>query len=223
MNIPILYKDSAVAVCVKSPGCDSEKEMPEKLKAQLGVPEVLCVHRLDRDVGGVMVYALDKEAAAALSRGIGSGDFQKEYLAVAHGEVEPEADTLRDLLFHDRTRNKSYIVKRRRAGVKEAELSYRVCAVAEGLSLLAVRLHTGRTHQIRVQFASRRHPLVGDAKYGSPMRQRGIALFSRALGFLHPVTGESMRFTAPVPGGYPWDLFDKNIIDSGGTVCDTSK
>ena len=223
MDIPILYKDSAVAVCVKSPGCDSEKEMPEKLKAQLGVPEVLCVHRLDRDVGGVMVYALDKEAAAALSRGIGSGDFQKEYLAVAHGEVEPEADTLRDLLFHDRTRNKSYIVKRRRAGVKEAELSYRVCAVAEGLSLLAVRLHTGRTHQIRVQFASRRHPLVGDAKYGSPMRQRGIALFSRALGFLHPVTGESMRFTAPVPGGYPWDLFDKNIIDSGGTVCDTSK
>ena len=211
MDIPILYKDSAVAVCVKSPGCDSEKEMPEKLKAQLGVPEVLCVHRLDRDVGGVMVYALDKEAAAALSRGIGSGDFQKEYLAVAHGEVEPEADTLRDLLFHDRTRNKSYIVKRRRAGVKEAELSYRVCAMAEGLSLLAVRLHTGRTHQIRVQFASRRHPLVGDAKYGSPMRQRGIALFSRALGFQHPVTGESMRFTAPVPGGYPWDLFDKNI------------
>ena len=223
MDIPILYKDSAVAVCVKSPGCDSEKEMPEKLKAQLGVPEVLCVHRLDRDVGGVMVYALDKEAAAALSRGMGSGDFQKEYLAVAHGEVEPEADTLRDLLFHDRTKNKSYTVKRRRAGVKEAELSYRVCAVAEGLSLLAVRLHTGRTHQIRVQFASRRHPLVGDAKYGSPMRQRGIALFSRALGFQHPVTGESMRFTAPVPGGYPWDLFDKNIIDSGGTVCDTSK
>lgn len=223
MDIPILYKDSAVAVCVKSPGCDSEREMPEKLKAQLGVPEVLCVHRLDRDVGGVMVYALDKEAAAALSRGMGSGDFQKEYLAVAHGEVEPEADTLRDLLFHDRTKNKSYTVKRRRAGVKEAELSYRVCAVAEGLSLLAVRLHTGRTHQIRVQFASRRHPLVGDAKYGSPMRQRGIALFSRALGFQHPVTGESMRFTAPVPGGYPWDLFDKNIIDSGGTVCDTSK
>ena len=223
MDIPILYKDSAVAVCVKSPGCDSEREMPEKLKAQLGVPEVLCVHRLDRDVGGVMVYALDKEAAAALSRGIGSGDFQKEYLAVAHGEVEPEADTLRDLLFHDRTKNKSYTVKRRRAGVKEAELSYRVCAMAEGLSLLAVRLHTGRTHQIRVQFASRRHPLVGDAKYGSPMRQRGIALFSRALGFQHPVTGESMRFTAPVPGGYPWDLFDKNIIDSGGTVCDTSK
>ena len=222
MDIPILYKDSAVAVCLKSPGCDCERDMPETLKAQLKVPEVRCVHRLDRDVGGVMVYALDKEAAAALSRAIGSGDFQKEYLAVAHGKVEPEADTLRDLLFHDRTKNKSYVVKRKRAGVKEAALSYRVCAMAEGLSLLAVRLHTGRTHQIRVQFASRRHPLVGDAKYGSPMWEHSIALFSHTLGFQHPVTGESMRFEAPIPGGYPWDLFDKNIID-GGPVCDTSK
>ena len=222
MDIPILYKDSAVAVCVKPPGLDSERDMPEKLRVQLQVMEVLCVHRLDRDVGGVMVYALSGKAAAALSRGIGSGDFQKQYLAAAHGEVEPEADTLRDLLFHDRTKNKSYVVKRKRAGVKEAELSYRVCAKAEGLSLLSVCLHTGRTHQIRVQFAVRHHPLVGDARYGSPLRERGIALFSRALSFHHPVTGEAMHFEAPIPGGYPWDLFDKNIID-GGPVCDTSK
>ena len=220
MDIPILFSDSAVAVCVKPPGADAEKDMPALLEAQLKVPEVLCVHRLDRDVGGVMVYALGKEAAAALSRAIGSGDFQKEYLAVVHGEAEREADTLRDLLFHDRTKNKSYVVRRKRAGVKEAELSYRVCAMAEGLSLLAVRLHTGRTHQIRVQFASRRHPLAGDAKYGSALRGCGIALFSRALGFRHPVTGEALCFTASPLGGYPWDLF---IIENGGLICDTSK
>lgn len=207
MEIPILYEDRFIAVCLKPPGPDSERDMPDRLKAQLKVPEALCVHRLDRDVGGVMVYALSAAAAAGLSRVIGSGDFQKEYLAVVHGEVEPAADTLHDLLFHDRAKNKSYTVTRKRAGVKEAELSYRVCARAEGLSLLSVCLHTGRTHQIRVQFASRRHPLVGDAKYGSPMRGCGIALFSRALGFKHPATGEDLRFTAPPPGGYPWDLF----------------
>lgn len=213
MDIPILYKDGAVAVCVKPPGADSERDMPTLLKAQLDVPEVLCVHRLDRDVGGVMVYALGKEAAAALSRGIGGRDFRKEYLAVVHGEIEPEADTLRDLLFHDRTKNKSFVVKRKRTGVKEAELSYRVCSAAEGLTLLSVHLHTGRTHQIRVQFAFRRHPLVGDAKYGNPRRDCGIALFSRALGFRHPVTGEAMHFTAPPPGGYPWNIFNSITED----------
>ena len=204
MDIPILYKDSVVAVCVKPPGCDSEKDMPEKLKAQLKVPEVLCVHRLDRDVGGAMVYALGKEAAAALSRAIGSGDFQKEYLAVANGEVEPEADTLRDLLFHDRTRNKSYTVKRKRAGVKEAELSYRVCAKAEGLSLLAVRLHTGRTHQIRCQFSSRGLPLWGDKKYSTLPDDGPIALWSHCLHFAHPDTGEILCFEQDPPEIEPW-------------------
>lgn len=220
MEIPIIYKDKSIVVCIKPVGQDSEADMPRLLRSQLNIPEAFCVHRLDRAVGGVMVYALDAGSAAALSRQISDRCFEKEYLAVVHGKMEAQRDTLTDLLFHDRAKNKSYVVRRRRAGVKEAVLDYLVCGEAEGFSLLRVRLHTGRTHQIRVQLASRRHPLAGDAKYGSPRRDCGTALFSRALGFCHPVTGEAMRFTAPLPGGYPWNLF--HIID-GGSICDTSK
>lgn len=219
MDLTVLYKDSAVAVCLKPPGPDSETETPALLARQLPAREVFCVHRLDKAVGGVMVYALNRDAAAALSRQMGEGGFEKEYLAVAHGAMEVQSGTLRDLLFHDRAKNKSYVVKRRRAGVKEAVLDYRVLGESEGLSLLCVRLHTGRTHQIRVQLSSRRHPLIGDAKYGSPVRGCGIALFSRALGFRHPVTGEALRFEAAPAGEFPWDQFNYN----GGQTCDTSK
>ena len=195
--------------------------MPALLAEKLCARKVLCVHRLDKAVGGVMVYALGRESAAALSRAITEGRFNKQYLAVVHGQLASEADTLRDLLFHDRAGNKSYVVKRRRTGVREAVLDYRVCGTAADMSLLLVRLRTGRSHQIRVQLASRRHPLVGDAKYGSPRRDCGIALFSHALSFRHPTTGEALRFEAQPPGGYPWDLF--NITDFGGLSCDTSK
>ena len=208
MDIPILYYGGGFVVCLKPVGVESETAgMPSLLSRQLHIPEVLCVHRLDKAVGGVMVYALDRDSAAALSRQIGDGRFEKEYLAVIHGEMnEPEAE-LRDLLFHDRTRNKSYAVTRKRAGVKEAVLGYRVLQETGACSLLSVRLRTGRTHQIRVQFASRGHPLVGDAKYGSPRRDCPVALYSHRLAFAHPVTDEALSFTAPSPGGYPWSLF----------------
>lgn len=208
MDIPILYYGGGFVVCLKPVGVESETAgMPSLLSRQLHIPEVLCVHRLDKAVGGVMVYALDRDSAAALSRQIGDGRFEKEYLAVIHGEMnEPEAE-LRDLLFHDRTRNKSYAVTRKRAGVKEAVLGYRVLQETGACSLLSVRLRTGRTHQIRAQFASRGHPLVGDAKYGSPRRDCPVALYSHRLAFAHPVTDEALSFTAPSPGGYPWSLF----------------
>jgi len=222
MEIQIYYFDKEIAVCRKPVGVDSEAAgMPALLARQLRTTEVYCVHRLDRAVGGLMVYALRRESAAFLSREIQAGRFRKEYLAVVHGRLDAEHGELRDLLFHDRAKNKSFVVRRKRAGVKEAVLDYRVLSEAEGFSLLAVRLQTGRTHQIRVQFASRAHPLAGDVKYGSPLRGADIALFSHALGFRHPVSGEALAFTAPPPGGSPWEYFEN--IDDGGFLCDTSK
>lgn len=219
--IPILYLDDTLAVCVKPVGVSSENDgMPALLRAQLG-GEILPVHRLDTAVGGLMVYARSARAAAALSEQIRARSFQKEYLAVAQGAVEPASGTWQDLLFHDRGRNKSYVVKRRRAGVREAALDYRVLGTKEGLSLLHIRLHTGRTHQIRVQAASRAHPLVGDVKYGSTVRDCPIALWSHALCFALPAVGETRRFEALPEARAPWDLFSEFLY--GGFPCDTSK
>ena len=124
---------------------------------------------------------------------------------------------MKDFLYHDKGKNKTFVVKKKRAGVKEAELAYRVLATADfsteagtlPVSLVQVELHSGRSHQIRVQFASRKHPLVGDRKYGS--RQKcNIALLSHSLTFLHPKTGETMTFTAAVPETAPWTAFKED-------------
>ncbi len=202
----ILYQDGAVVVCVKPVGVDSQAGMCGVLKARLG-GEVFCVHRLDREVGGVMVYARSPAAAAALSKSITAGAPEKEYLAVCEGQPAPDAGEMRDLLYHDASKNKSYVVKRPRRGVREALLDYAVLETREGLSLVRVRLHTGRSHQIRVQFASRRLPLAGDARYGSKTRG-GIALWSHSLAFPHPESGETLCFSAAPPEAPPWTMFD---------------
>lgn len=215
MEIEILYSDADIAVCVKSAGIISESGgMPELLSAQLG-GEFYCVHRLDLEVGGVMVYARSSRAAAVLSGQIASGVFTKEYLClVPVGPASPEG-RYEDLLFHDRQRNKSFVVRRMRRGVKEASLDYRRLTSAprgdNRLSLLAIRLNTGRTHQIRVQLASRGMPIAGDARYGSALRLRSMALWSARIGFEMPRTGERRLFSAPPPAGRPWDGFEDEI------------
>lgn len=211
MPVSILHCDERVIVCVKPAGLLSERGgLPELLEAQCG-GRIWPVHRLDKEVGGVMVYARDRETAAALSAAIAERRVEKEYLAVVEGRPETESAELRDLLYHDAARSKSYVVKRERKGVRQAALRYRLLSSAETeqgpLSLLRIRLLTGRSHQIRVQFASQKLPLCGDARYGSRRRGEGVALWAAALVFPDPADGRERRFEALPPETVPWTLF----------------
>lgn len=210
----ILYKDRHIAVCVKPVGVISEDPgMPALLREQLG-GEAYCVHRLDTVVGGVMVYALNKKAAAKLSAYIAGDMLTKEYLAVVEGIPNPDEGYMDDLLLKDSAKGKSYVVQRMRKGVKDARLQFKVLqsvATVNGTySLVWVRLVTGRFHQIRVQFASRKHPLVGDGKYGSKCNRCTPALWAWRLTFPHPQTGEWRRYDQKPPEQFPWNLFDEN-------------
>ena len=185
----ILHADRDIAVVVKPVGLDSERGVPEAICAELG-GEVYTVHRLDLNVGGVMVYARTKPAAAALSRAIQEGTMIKEYAAMVHG-TPPERGDWEDLLFKDSSRNKVFVVKRMRAGVKRARLEYERISGGDP-SLVFIRLHTGRSHQIRVQFASRGYPLLGDHKYGARDEFSAPRLFSRRITF--PYKGNTLCF-----------------------------
>ena len=205
MDISVLFEDAHIIVVLKPPMlvCEStaKKDGLADLLAERTGGYIGTVHRLDRGVGGVMVYAKTPAAAAKLSAAVQARELTKVYLAVVHGKMIPASDEMRDLLFHDRRQNKTFVVERQRAGVKEALLEYDTVeelttARGEECSLVNVLLHTGRTHQIRVQFASRGHTLIGDGKYGARGDNRPIALFAKRLAFLHPVTRKPMEFEA---------------------------
>lgn len=196
----ILFSDSRIAVCVKPAGLDSEHDVPRELIDLLG-GEIFTLHRLDKNVGGVMVYARTKAAAASFSAMIQSRQMVKEYVALVHGQP-PEAGDWSDLLFKDSRKNKVFVVKRERAGVKTARLEF-VRLKSGDRSLVRVRLHTGRSHQIRVQFASRGYPLVGDHKYGARDEGKEPMLFSCSLRF--PYGGKEACFFA-LP---PWAVMEE--------------
>ena len=207
----ILSQTPGYVLCVKPRGISSEAGeggMPDLIAQALALPaeRVLPVHRLDRETGGVMVYALTRPAAAALSAVIAEGELQKEYLAVTEGLPEEDTGTWTDLLYWDRTKRKSYPVQRQRKGVREAELSFEVIRRTEKNALLRIRPRTGRTHQIRVQCASRSLPLWGDGRYGGKEKQ-GFGLWCRSLVFPDPDGGGMVRAEAGPPEESPWTLF----------------
>ena len=205
-----LYADDALVVCIKPAKVRSTDEpggMPELVREALGDPkaQVRTVHRLDQVVSGLMVLARTEAAASELSRQIRENEFQKEYLAVVHGSPK-ESDTLRDLLYRDKARRMTMVATEMAKGVQEAVLDYQVVASGENMSRVRIQLHTGRTHQIRVQFSSRGFPLVGERKYSLLDDPCNIALWSYRLCFRHPVTGETMEFMKEPPEVYPWTV-----------------
>ena len=206
----ILYKDETIIVCIKPAGVLSTDEpggLPELVREALGdsKADVRTVHRLDRAVSGLMLLARGSKSASELSRQIRDGEFEKEYLAVVHGETEDRA-SLRDLLLRNKARKMTFVVTEPEKGVQEALLDYETLARGEGMSMVKIHLHTGRTHQIRVQFSSRGFPLVGERKYCEPMDDCPLALWSHMLGFTHPRTGGRMSFSKEPPAVWPWNM-----------------
>ena len=212
----ILFEDKHIAVCLKPAGILSQNGngngtdmislLNEHIEQSGEKAEAFPVHRLDRETAGIMVYAKSSKAAAALSKQIEQNTVKKHYYAVVKGSPEEKSGVLKDLLFRDKQKNKSYTVKRMRKGVREASLEYEVIGENGGFSLLDILLHTGRTHQIRVQFSSRKMPLYGDGRYGGG--GGSLALFAQTLEFCHPVSGERLVFSdKPDMSAEPWNMF----------------
>ena len=205
----IIHIDKDIIVCIKPARVLSTDEpggLPELLRKKLGDlgADIRTVHRLDRVVSGLMVLARTPSAASELSRQIREDQFEKEYLAIVHGKPEEDRGRLCDLLVRDKARKMTMVATQEGKGVQPAALGYSVLHTTEVMSRVRIRLETGRTHQIRVQFASRGMPLYGERKYSTLEDNCEIALWSYRLAFTHPTTGEPLEFTKEPPAVYPW-------------------
>ena len=224
MNIKIIYEDNHLLVVEKPVNMLSQEDetgdpdilsiLKQDIKIRYNKPGNVylgLVHRLDRPVGGAMVFAKTSKAASRLSEQIRTGKFMKYYLAVINGRPDKEKDRLEDYLVKDKAKNIVYVVDKENKEGKKAVLEYKVFECKYALSLVEIKLLTGRPHQIRVQFANMGHPLYGDQKYGNEETQqkRQIALWSNKIILQHPTTKEEMEFTSFPPEESPWNLFDK--------------
>ena len=210
-KLNVIYSDNDIFVCIKPARVLSTDEpggLPELVRLALGdeKADVRTVHRLDRVVSGVMVLARNARAASELSRQIREDDFEKEYIAVVHGCPDKKSGTLTDLLYRDKARKMTMVASEPAKGVQEAILDFEVIGCNTDMSRVKVLLRTGRTHQIRVQFASRGMPLVGERKYCTLEDSCEIARWSHRIAFTHPSTGKWMDFSYEPPSIYPWTV-----------------
>ena len=221
MSVQILYEDAHLILCKKPAGMPSQPDpsgqadLLSALLTQTG-EEIGLVHRLDTPTGGVMVFGRHPSATAKLGALVQDHTvFQKEYLAVLPSPPSPLSGEMCDYLFHDKRQNKSFVVDGDRKGCKHARLAYKtIHTLDDGRTLVLVRLMTGRTHQIRVQFASRGLPLLGDGKYGSRVKCPYIALWAYKLTLPHPMTGKVIGKAALPPADIePWQSFASISID----------
>lgn len=205
----IIHQTAEYVVVCKAAGEDSEHDLPGLLAEQNGdqAADYYVVHRLDKAASGLLVLARDRRTAAELSRQLTENRLRKRYLCVVPGVPEPVSGEMQDLLYKDKMKQKMFPVKRKRAGVKEASLTYRVLETQTALTLVEVELQTGRFHQIRCQFAARKLPLVGDGKYGSRVQSPHLGLFCRQLSFYDPKEKKELCFAAAPPAEFPWEIF----------------